>query len=347
MKFLKLDTDLLLCSHLVRKGSFIYVADEVITSDNINSAVFPQMEFDITAEDIQHTFKICTKIWNDNKSLRAMYPDFLQRLNKIVSKVQNILDKKGSDYLLNLFKKVKFLEDDYFSLYEDYVYEVFRKSIKMLRSKGSVGTPKQSLKLTLSKHLGISLSELEDLLKAHDMKVYRILYDGVTEIMGGEFDQLKDTLGHLAADNGGTVHSRPSKFKDYDRAVQKFLNNELDDFLDVSDLLGFRVTFSSVQACIDFSLDLVELLSEDVFYLNVFTGKASAYQGINLKVNHNGLFNYEIQVVSDLSQVATDLNHDVLYKKMVNLTQHETNAVMMLVQISLGLVFDDMFNFYK
>lgn len=334
------------------KGTMI---KEDVEETSISENVFKdQDEFDISKEDISKTIDIVKDLYKNNPSLQDAYPDFSNRLKKVIKELEKKIEKHGFEYVQNLFKKVRFKEDDFLSAYNRYIDEQLLEGIKMLQNKREK-TPKDGIKSELMKRLRLRASELEDIISGDDKSKLMQIYKTVTGMMDEAFRYLSRETIKLAKNNGGYAKSRPGKFKDPDRAVSKYVKDKLEkkekglkdlgDFLDLGDILGFRGVFKDVSSCIDFSLDIIKNNSKNVYKIASFIGKGSAYQGVNMNVNYEGKFNYEVQSVVDKVQIATDLNHDVIYKEMIKTSQKEREAVMMLVQISLGLMFDELFKF--
>lgn len=59
-----------------------------------------------------------------------------------------------------------------------------------------------------------------------------------------------------------------------------------------------------------------------------------------MNINYKGEFNYEVQSGVDAVPINTDSNRDRIYKKVMEVSQKETEAVMMRVQLVLCSLFD-------
>lgn len=305
---------------------------------------------DITVDDIYNTYAIIKDMYIKSEHLQKQYPKFLERLDKVIDTLEKKIEKYGRTYVEKLFKKVKFDEEDFFQAYMDYVNrELFKKINEIQNFREDV--PKTGLIKELAKDMGLTIGELMKKLKSRDRKELKQIYDKIKKIMDKDFDKVYKIAKEVADKFGGEIKYRPTKYKDTERAIDKFLKNVDDpndptqDFLDLTDLMGFRAVFDEVEPVIDFTLGIVRNKDNYVFKLKKYLGKGSAYQGINMNINYDGKFNYEMQAVLDKVQIATDLNHDIFYKKIIEINDKEKKAVVMLVQICLALLLDDLFNF--
>lgn len=312
--------------------------------------VFDTDEYEIEQDDIQRTLDIIKRLYKESEELQKAYPDYLERLSKTIKKLEKKIEAEGFPYVRELFKKVDFSEDDFMTLYNNYVNDRLLDGLKQL-GKMKEDAPKNGLKERLRKDLNLSVSELDDIISGDDKEGLMGVYKDITAMMDSVFDKIYDRLVAFAKLDNGDVVYRDGRYKNPDRAVVKYLESKKGkkggDFLDLSDILGFRGRFDSVEDCIDFSVRVIKDKKESMFKVASYIGSGTAYQGVNLNFNHDGLFNYEVQSVFDFVQVGTDMNHDIIYKKLMKVSDEETRAVKMLVQICLGLMFDELFKFKK
>lgn len=332
---------------------------DVIKEGTINEKVFAKdadlkdlTNFNITQKDISKTYNIIKDLYNKSEELRDAYPNYLTRLSKVMKKLERKIDDKGYEYVKRLFDKVKFDKDDFVKEYQDYVDKKLMNNLKKLQSMKE-RVPKDGLVERISKDSGKSVMDIYDIAEGEDKEGLGWLYNEITRIMNEEFDGILKELRVFAERGlGGEFIYRPTKFKNRDRAIVKYFENKADkdgqyDFLELTDLLGFRGRFDNIDDVIEFAIMIIEDTDYNVFKLNNYVGKGIAYQGININLNYEGLFNFEVQSVTDTVQVATDINHDVLYKELMKVSSEEKMAIAMLVQISLGLMFDDLFKGIK
>jgi len=308
--------------------------------------------FDIKPEDISRTYSVILDMWKHSKELQESYPDYPQRLKKAMSSLEKKIETKGFSYVKSLFDKVKFDEDNFVKLYEEYLQERLLKSIDKLQSRREQ-TPKDGTIAAIAKITKISIKDIFDKAESTNKDDVKWVYDNLTTIMDKNFDEVKDQLGKFATEEGGEFIFRPDKYKDFNRAFEKFVKDMKDpkenvgDFLDLGDILGFRGRFSDVDGVINFALSIIENTDYSVYKFKSYVGGGTAYQGINMNMNYEGEFNFECQSVMDQVQIATDLNHDIFYKNIMKVNAEQKKAVAMLVQIFIGYMFSEIFDFGK
>jgi uncharacterized protein (UPF0335 family) len=307
--------------------------------------------FDITPADIAKTYEIVTRLWKTSEELQKAYPDYLQRLKKAMTNLESKIKAKGFEYVKNLFTKVAFDEDNFMKLYEEYLHERLISGVEKLSSRKE-SLPKEGLVAAISKNTGLSLSEIYAKAESTNKDDIKWIYDNLTEFMDKSFDKIKDELSDFATKEDGDFIFRPTKYKNFDRAYEKYMKDveedpNINDFLDLGDIMGFRGRFDNLDGVINFVVNTIENTDYYIFKLKSYVGSGTPYQGINMNMNYEGEVNFECQSVMDQVQIATDLNHDIFYKKMMKVNAEEKKAVAMMVQIFLGYMFDELFKFEK
>jgi uncharacterized protein (UPF0335 family) len=307
--------------------------------------------YDISPEDIAKTYEIVTRLWKTSEELQKAYPDYLQRLKKAMTNLESKIKAKGFEYVKNLFTKVAFDEDNFMKLYEEYLHERLISGVEKLSTRKE-SLPKEGLVAAISKSTGVSLSEIYTKAESTNKDDIKWIYDNLTAFMDKAFDKIKDELAAFATKEDGDFIFRPTKYKNFERAYEKYMidvkdDPKVNDFLDLGDIMGFRGRFDNLDGVINFVINTIENTDYYVFKLKSYVGSGTPYQGVNMNMNYDGEVNFECQSVMDQVQIATDLNHDIFYKKMMKVNSGEKKAVAMMVQIFLGYMFDELFKFKK
>jgi hypothetical protein len=324
--------------------------DAALVESVIYEKVFKdEKEFkDITQDDINRTYEIVKDLYSRSQKLQTAYPDFMKRLSKVIDGVEQKVKEKGYPYMQELLNKVHFDEDDFFSAYMGQVDQQLYEHITKLQNF-SESIPKVGLRKILAEQMGVTIGKMTEMLQDTNPDTIEKVYKAIVAVMGQDFDNVVAIVKKIAGDLGGDIRYRPDKFKTLKSARDKFIEGvqggDYVEMLDLVDYMGFRAVFDDIKLVVDFALKIVKDPDNYVFKMSRYIGKGSAYQGVNMAINYEGKFNYEVQSVIDKVQVATDLNHDVFYKKLMEITDEEKDAVLRLVQISLGLLFDDLFSF--
>ncbi len=302
----------------------------------------------ISKDDFDRAKKEIVELYNKSEHLQNAYPDFLDRLKDTFNQIERIISKKGYEYFEELTRKVSFDDKDYLEAYKKEINERVYNHLMELKNMKEA-TPKDGMLEGIGKELRISVPELREQIKSKDEKVVKSLFDAITKIMDKDFDILFSGLKGLAEKRfKGKLDARPGKYKKFKSAYDKFLEKVGKDpkygtdFLDLKDILGMRAEFTPMDEMVDFALGVVRDRSNIVFGVDKSVGLAKAYQGINMDVNYKNRFNYELQSVMKKMQVATDINHDVFYKKVMQMSESEKEIVADLVQICLASVLFDL-----
>ena len=315
----------------------------------LKEAVFKNAEeFEITRDDIMKTMTIVKDLYHQHETLQKAYPDMLRRLEKVMNQMDQLIARKGFDHLRRLFDRVRFNEEDFLRAYQSYVEDKLWEGLKGLQTRKQ-RVPKSGLLSDLAKEMRIPVGTLNTMISSTDVEEVKKVYIALTNMMNRSFKEINTDLKNRAKRYRGYNKSRPGRFKDPGRAADKFVEKlqkgEYQDFLDLTDIMGFRGVFKDVYAAIDYANEIVKTRDNHVFKIESYLGKGSPYQGVNLNINYQGSFNYEAQSVIDKIQIGTDLNHDIIYKEIIKVSQEEKEAVMMLVQIGMGMIFEEMFDF--
>ncbi len=310
-----------------------------------------EKEFSVKPIDLARTVEIIEELYDKHESLQKDYPTFKKRIDKFAKKIDDIVEKQGYAGLKKMFDSVKFDEKDFKKSYENYIDRVFLDGLKKIGSLRTE-TPKDGIKRFLMRDLKMTMADLQKIITSEEDDKLQKVYKAITGLMGNHFKDISKDLNKMAKRFKGYTISRPGKFKKPERAVEKYLEDQaekkkkgenLGDFLDLGDILGFRSLFKKIGKCIDFSVAVIEERGNTLYKIKSFIGEGSPYQGVNIQVNYEGTFNYELQAVVDTMQLATDISHDIIYKKKIEVTQEEKKAVMMLTQIGMGMMFGDLF----
>lgn len=197
------------------------------------------------------------------------------------------------------------------------------------------GKKKQSqvLRGLLKKYTGVSEPELSIRL-AND---YGFAKDCFEYLKPTLLATQKELITHLSA--FGLIQSR---IKEFDSAWKKARKKSIS-FVDLGDLVGFRVVTSSVPEIAKAAHAIQKrlgVLEKENFYL-----QNKGYIAIHYALNTSNHVLAELQLKSTSSLIEAAISHDIIYKpemSMISLTDQERKLVARVVNVSLGMTLKEL-----
>lgn len=318
---------------------------EIIKSKQTESVDLTESPVDnpetLTDRDIKEAFQSIIRLWKKSNSLKETYPKFIPRITKTMNYINELRKERGIKYIRELVGKIKFDEDDFLTQNMAEIKDNIIDSLKLLANRSTI-VPKEGIKYELKDELHVSKAKVDDMIDSTDPKVLKKVYDGIIHIYERDFDDITKRLDKLSGN--ADFKYRATKFKELDRVIIKYIKKKKKDskidFLDLDDVLGYRAAFDSVDEMFEY---MINVLKKDYAYrIQRYVGTTQAYQGVNAKINYAGRINYELQTVVDISQVVTDIQHDILYKSLIKINKNTKDKVLLLIKLALGIIFHQM-----